>query len=480
MPTGKMKGNTPDDFQQALWAPFMYFVPGIAGTCIAISNKLGSWTLPINYACKGVCDMIFTVITQHLSCLIDDEDQRNSPRYFEGLKCRMVARTILIKTHQCLSHGQGLEDAQVKAVQSLNVDGMHLCLTVPLCHQLVQRLVKIGPLLCLSTIMPYLRLPVVSLRSVLQLLDGQRISDPKDYTMVRDFVSRALDSGSFLPFRETPDGRSVPERNITPYLGSFLQNRDSSSSDDSQTSELRRTFPTPNDRPASLEALRQIGVAVFRRNSDVLKQCCFVQDESSFVTLLGGVRDAVYDLRGLFGGMSCYENSRQLVSVATGRTADGMPTCFENNHSRAADPMFVIRQTTCNKNEYALGVRVWDALLFAALIRRPRRDYGIVYDFSLSITEFIVSAFPTSVFPFQHVPTLRLDPLSGDQMLARVGTSSSSQEGPRSDRPEQILRFKDAKTAGRNAIFSCSSPGPTGLLEVSSSPPALPAHGDAP
>lgn len=73
MPTGKMKGNTPDDFQQALWAPFMYFVPGIAGTCIGISNKLGSWTLPVNYACKGVCDMVYTVVTQHLSCLIDDE-----------------------------------------------------------------------------------------------------------------------------------------------------------------------------------------------------------------------------------------------------------------------------------------------------------------------------------------------------------------------------------------------------------------------
>lgn len=183
-----------------------------------------------------------------------EQDQRNSPRYFEGLKCRMVARTILIKTHQCLCHGDSLEDAQLKTVQSLNVNGMHLCLVAPLCHQLVQRLVKIGPLLCLSTFMPYLRLPVVSLRSILQILDGQRISDPKDYVMVRDFINRSLDSGSFLPFRETPDGRSVPERNITPYLGSYLQNRDSSADDDSQTSELRRTFPTPADRPASLEA----------------------------------------------------------------------------------------------------------------------------------------------------------------------------------------------------------------------------------
>lgn len=171
--------------------------------------------------------------------------------------------------------------------------------------------------------------------------------------------------------------------------------------------------------------------------------------------------------------MSCYENSRQLVSVATGRTADGMPTCFENNHSSAADPMFVIRQTTCNKNEYALGVRVWDALLFAALIRRPRRDYGIVYDFSLSITEFVLSAFPASVLPFQRVPTLRLDPLSGDQMLARVGVSQPHQ-GPRCDRPEQVLRFQDARTAGRNAIFSCSSPGPTGLVEVRVPPPLPP------
>lgn len=411
----------------------------------------------------------------------------------------MVAQTVLIKTYQCMCNSPTFEEAQLSAVQALNVNGLHLSLVAPLCHQLVQRLVKFAPLLVLSTVLPYMRVPVVSLRSVLELFNGLAISDPREALAVKSFLQRALDTGSFLPLTPTPNGRSDPSSNITPYLSSILPVDQGPSG--SNISEMRQTLPQADKSSLSFEVVRLIASTLYKRNAKTLKQCAFVQEvrvtpphplrtrrlppaagarhapltparpgqESTFAFMLNSVRDQEYDLRGLFGGMSSFANSRALVRAGTGRSADGMPTTFKtssDSSTQSPDPMFIIERVSNNHHEYALGVRVWDALLFASLMRRPRRDYGIVYDFAQSVTEYVLRSLPCSVMPYSVIPSMRYDPFSGEQTHLRVeGGHRRPWLDVADDRPEQVLRFRDSRTVGPNAAFTYASPGPTGIVE---------------
>ena len=61
---------------------------------------------------------------------------------------------------------------------------------------------------------------------------------------------------------------------------------------------------------------------------------------------------------------------RKLMLNATGNLMPGMPETFDLGAE--CDKMFVIKRTNATQPEYALGVRVWDALLFISLMRRPR------------------------------------------------------------------------------------------------------------
>jgi hypothetical protein len=116
----------------------------------------------------------------------------------------------------------------------------------------------------------------------------------------------------------------------------------------------------------------------------------------------------------------------------------------------------ITKRISSARNEYAIGFRAWDLLLMASLLRRPRRDYGIVTDFARSITEYICGMVPTSILPYEHVVACRLDPFSWGQVLINI---------PAMSRPEVMLRFRDSRSSGHNAAFSYPSPSITGLME---------------
>lgn len=119
--------------------------------------------------------------------------------------------------------------------------------------------------------------------------------------------------------------------------------------------------------------------------------------------------------------------------------------------------MFVVTKTTIGKCDYGLGVRVWDALLFVALIQRPRRDFGIVMDFTRNITTYMMQMLPKSILPYNTLPAERIDNFSSEQVVYNIESLST--------RPEQLLRFRDNNTIGPFATFAYQSPGPTALAE---------------
>ena len=66
MPLARMKGTVPSDVQQQEWGGFLSVTKMVAGTKVAMSNKLGFYEIPLNYATKGLCDFFNAVISEHL------------------------------------------------------------------------------------------------------------------------------------------------------------------------------------------------------------------------------------------------------------------------------------------------------------------------------------------------------------------------------------------------------------------------------
>lgn len=74
------QGPRPSDKDQKQWAPLLYFVHSVAGTVIAMMNKMGTFKLRINYGVKSVSDYLFNYVTSTLGCFIDTGDENNASR----------------------------------------------------------------------------------------------------------------------------------------------------------------------------------------------------------------------------------------------------------------------------------------------------------------------------------------------------------------------------------------------------------------
>jgi hypothetical protein len=78
----KKKGDKPQDKDQKKWAPLHYFVPVVAGSLVAMTNKLGSWNMGLSPGIKVVSSHMFDIVRERLTCLISEYDMNNSSRYF--------------------------------------------------------------------------------------------------------------------------------------------------------------------------------------------------------------------------------------------------------------------------------------------------------------------------------------------------------------------------------------------------------------
>jgi hypothetical protein len=70
--------------------------------------------------------------------------------------------------------------------------------------------------------------------------------------------------------------------------------------------------------------------------------------------------------------------------------------------------------------DYCIALRIWDVLLWFAIMQRPRRDVGICADFANTLAEYSIQLLPRSIFPFDLVPMTRIDPIQKTQVSTGV------------------------------------------------------------
>ncbi len=141
----------------------------MAGTVIALMNKLGLFSLEINYGIRSVSHYLRGHELSTLSDFIDGDDLSNASRYYDSYQCRMVAETVLRTTFMSMCICKDVEAAVGHAVDSLTNNAMHLSLLPVLHERFIQRLLRYEPLLGMATLCIELQVPVVSMDSVLQV-----------------------------------------------------------------------------------------------------------------------------------------------------------------------------------------------------------------------------------------------------------------------------------------------------------------------
>lgn len=100
--------------------------------------------------------------------------------------------------------------------------------------------------------------------------------------------------------------------------------------------------------------------------------------------------------------MSKYPDSKFLLESLDLNFASNFQSSFVEPESLNVDPVACMGRVDIDI--YCIGVRIWDILLFFALMKRPRRDIALIEDFSSSLTEHLISTLPSTIFPYNIVP----------------------------------------------------------------------------
>jgi hypothetical protein len=168
------------------------------------------------------------------------------------------------------------------------------------------------------------------------------------------------------------------------------------------TSTLREKLTSTTEKSVVGEVIPLLSKKIYEKNQRALKTSAFCKMQSSFTLCMKSLF-ASFDLRGFFGGMSKYHDSRALLHSLDLPFADKFHDNFLDSDSIDVDPIGCVGRV--NHDSYCFGVRIWDILLFFAIMKRPRRDISLIEDVSATLTEHMVSMLPTSIFPYDTVPS---------------------------------------------------------------------------
>ena len=114
--------------------------------------------------------------------------------------------------------------------------------------------------------------------------------------------------------------------------------------------------------------------------------------------------------------------------------------------------------------DYCISLRIWDVLLWFAIMQRPRRDVGICIDFANTLAECSIQLLPRSVFPFDLVPMTRIDPIERMQVLMET-QFQVEKYGGKVFRPAVIPRHINTSITTSNFKLECEGKICTKVLE---------------
>jgi hypothetical protein len=291
-----------------------------------------------------------------------------------------------------------------------------------------------------------LDVPVVSMLSIKQFLDGQYIEDRSEYTLLRKFCLSCWEKNMFMN-KDTFNGdQGSFGSNPIPYITSMGDWSDS-------TSILREKIHVPNEKRNTQDILPLVCKKLYEKNQRALKTSAFCKGSHTFMLCMRSLLNG-FDMRGFFGGMSKYHDSKSLLQSLNLPFADKFDSNFLDSGSIEVDPVACVGRV--EHEIFCLGLRIWDILLFFAIMKRPRRDVSLIEDVSCTLTEHMVSMLPLSIFPYEIVPANKVDSITNTQRVFDFGQNRVH---------GTIVRGKNLSIFSPNFKMDCKGSERSGVLE---------------
>jgi hypothetical protein len=112
--------------------------------------------------------------------------------------CRCVADTLYKTTYLDMLSSNHVHDAVFDTMRHLCYNALDISLLPHLHDRLIQRLVQFEPILALATIGLCIDVPVISMLSIKQFLDGQTVDDREEYDQLRNFCALCWNKKMFM------------------------------------------------------------------------------------------------------------------------------------------------------------------------------------------------------------------------------------------------------------------------------------------
>lgn len=134
----------------------------------------------------------------------------------------------------------------------------------------------------------------------------------------------------------------------------------------------------------------------------VMENCAFVKDFLGFHRCIHSLMKA-FDLRSFFGGMGVYNNGEAMANLLNVPHPERFASDFVYGMNGDCDPLMLPSKIhslrgggTSSETEFCLSLRVWDVLLWFAIMGKPRRDVSIMTDFSKTLAQYSLQLLPRS------------------------------------------------------------------------------------
>ena len=185
----------------------------------------------------------------------------------------------------------------------------------------------------------------------------------------------------------------------------------------------------PNGVP--MEPVVNISKRIWMSNQKILTNCAFVKDFLGFHRCIYSLMKH-YDFRRFFGGMCMYHDGEGMARILGIPNPERFASDFVYGMNGEADPLMLPSKLPSassssrfnnsgggggSETEYCISLRVWDVLLWFAIMEKPRRDVGLMLDMSKTFAKYCMQLLPRSIYPYEVVPMARVDSINRLQVF---------------------------------------------------------------
>jgi hypothetical protein len=286
----------------------------------------------------------------------------------------MVAETVLRTTFACMATCRNQDEAIVRAINMLMYNALHISLLPVLQERFIKRVLQFEPLLGMAVLGITMKVPVVSMQSIMQLMNGVQVTNQTDLMAMRRFLQDSIAGNNMVQYMGMDGYASsgtdddclpgyvtcrcvdlcqsyillvgflvllhlIPQNNsffdgddcfcacrVLRKAGAILQQSQghqqhgqpfsSAGGASSRGSFSDRTGQGAATSPhgVPMEPIYQIIKVLYKNNEKTLKSCAFISDFFGFQRCVLALMKP-FDLREFFGGMEAYHDGQRMASV---------------------------------------------------------------------------------------------------------------------------------------------------------------------